>query len=1612
VDYLFTGVKNMHKSLIVLLSVLLIAMCAYAEKAKVDDFGNGRATLQLMPRSNNSLLLDETVVYTTDFADATGWTFTGSSGFPWSVQTGNAHASATFEAGAPYLWVDSDQAGSGNHLIETCLSPAIDTQGTDPFVYLLCDLIYNQMGTDSLTVVYSLDGGTTVLDYIALHEDTEMYPFFLNMSDVAANVASFQVGFRYDDNDAWAWYAGIDNLSIITSDAVMDFQPPTVQVIVAPDIGFCSYEDYEFVALCTDDVAIDQVILEYGIVVDQAFPETFTVEMTAIGNSDEYYAVIPAIFGDDGDTLAYKVLAYDVAGNMASKPAVEGEYYIFQIFSPELMVLFTEVPYEFNDISTTGTIISDGDDLTEYLLFADLGFASFEWYDFNYDEISICSNGWMAFGHETSTSFGVSIPSSNAPNGIFAPCADDMNPAADGSGKIYYQMVDGNLVIQYGSPAAPIYFYSQTFGPVFQVVMDPVDNMFTVNYHTIAGFMDGDVAYTGNHVIGSEGPEGRVGSVFYQGTEYTNPANESSYVVAAFLGQVNGTVTAFEDGSALEGAEVRLLNGETVFRVTTTDVNGEYEFSYIIPGTYNIRATALGRIGVTNSDVVIEGLETTISDFVLEIEPINAVISGIVTDVDAGAPLSGCDVRLVQADVTVTTDGTGAYTFGDYTIGDYTIEYNVGNGLATMHDFVLDIAVVEGQGSIDVDLNQIFSPTNLVVDAAFGAATLMFDAPANHMAPPALMDAISHLSYLVDMHYNHNKAVENIEEVEANLAIYQNIYTNITSELGLDDIADFVGYRVRQDGVILDDIFIGETLSVVDLEDGTIYTFEVAADYGYGNDFLMFSEAVSGRPMYLSYTYSEEEYNWIEIRTNDLGTAIAFTEDDQYSGWIDIMSFRYYEVGYTSMNIANNGFISFTDTTSTVPWVEDPIPSEEAPNGVVAVNWDDMAHDADINPEHTAYYYYDAETNSFIVTWFFIKYATENLLEYQGIFYGDTGEIVFNYKSSSLGWEYATIGVESHDGTYGTAYDQPTAADEMALRFVPPVLVFGSVDGLVTDGDGNGIDDVIISLDYGHVLGRTTDDGTFDLECPIGTYDILFDHPDFYPGIASAVEVAEGIATTVPTVILTAPIASVDPESLEITYDLNDLNADPNHAETATITLSNIGNGPLEFSAAIYLLDNIISSLNPLPVENGGASKIDNVERREVGPVALGLDEVFDVLEIFDLDPITGGSSNISGAMSDAGIISHFSDAPHTITVFDLDGNVVAQNDPPVSVGAIRNEIDYDPTTGMIVTINDGGDCFIMDPSNPSDVDILAEIGTDACAIGYDYDNGIIYWADGITGSGSGAFHLETGTDFGFEMAAGMDYPRSLAYMADDPDGYTIYAGFTDGMGGNEVHRYSPTTGQWGPETITLPASSPAGNLSGLTMTDALRPGYNDLVTFWEDTPDQIIILEGFFDTNGPSSRITLRIDPAEGIVQPDSSIDLEVSVHCSPELRLGVYYAMVRIYGDYIGTIEVPVEITVINTFTGVDESALPVEYALHQNYPNPFNPTTAIRFDLKAAQSVSLVVFNMLGQEVANLVDSRMTAGHHSVNFDASYLSSGIYFYRIETEAFTSMKKMVLVK
>lgn len=118
------------------------------------------------------------------------------------------------------------------------------------------------------------------------------------------------------------------------------------------------------------------------------------------------------------------------------------------------------------------------------------------------------------------------------------------------------------------------------------------------------------------------------------------------------------------------------------------------------------------------------------------------------------------------------------------------------------------------------------------------------------------------------------------------------------------------------------------------------------------------------------------------------------------------------------------------------------------------------------------------------------------------------------------------------------------------------------------------------------------------------------------------------------------------------------------------------------------------------------------------------------------------------------------------------------------------------------------------------------------------------------------------------------------------------------------------------------------------------------------------------------------------------------------------------------IGTIRNPDVRTILDLIATTlpssanDEYNVVQEYYLNQNYPNPFNPSTKINFGLKNAGEVEISLYNVLGSKIATVFSGYKNAGSHSILFNGSNLSSGVYFYRITTNDFIQTKKMILEK
>jgi len=124
------------------------------------------------------------------------------------------------------------------------------------------------------------------------------------------------------------------------------------------------------------------------------------------------------------------------------------------------------------------------------------------------------------------------------------------------------------------------------------------------------------------------------------------------------------------------------------------------------------------------------------------------------------------------------------------------------------------------------------------------------------------------------------------------------------------------------------------------------------------------------------------------------------------------------------------------------------------------------------------------------------------------------------------------------------------------------------------------------------------------------------------------------------------------------------------------------------------------------------------------------------------------------------------------------------------------------------------------------------------------------------------------------------------------------------------------------------------------------------------------------------------------------------------------------KFYGlavDNVGNVEAvrpTVSSVKVASVVSVESREIPLEFSLDQNYPNPFNPSTTIAYTLAARVRASLKIYDVLGREVADLLDEEQTPGKHSITWDATRLSSGIYFYRLTAGDFIQTRKLVLLK
>jgi len=212
------------------------------------------------------------------------------------------------------------------------------------------------------------------------------------------------------------------------------------------------------------------------------------------------------------------------------------------------------------------------------------------------------------------------------------------------------------------------------------------------------------------------------------------------------------------------------------------------------------------------------------------------------------------------------------------------------------------------------------------------------------------------------------------------------------------------------------------------------------------------------------------------------------------------------------------------------------------------------------------------------------------------------------------------------------------------------------------------------------------------------------------------------------------------------------------------------------------------------------------------------------------------------------------------------------------------------------------------------------------------------------------------------------------------------------------------------PITVTNVNGAPRFDVAGAKqMPDTTILAHTNFVYTFKAIDPQDDPVTYFFDLQHPASAANLA---ENAIIVPSTGVFGWKPVNQHSGLNYLVVSASDGILTTQSRVVKIGVTYNPLYPSDVEKETGIPTSFELYQNYPNPFNPTTNIKYALPKESRVRINVFNILGQEVATLVNSVMPAGYHSVDFKANNIPSGMYIYKIETESFSQVKKMLLMK
>lgn len=273
-----------------------------------------------------------------------------------------------------------------------------------------------------------------------------------------------------------------------------------------------------------------------------------------------------------------------------------------------------------------------------------------------------------------------------------------------------------------------------------------------------------------------------------------------------------------------------------------------------------------------------------------------------------------------------------------------------------------------------------------------------------------------------------------------------------------------------------------------------------------------------------------------------------------------------------------------------------------------------------------------------------------------------------------------------------------------------------------------------------------------------------------------------------------------------------------------------------------------------------------------------------------------------------------------------------------------------------------------------------------------------------------------------------LTYPISnwFSYVNDPDDpvenlSYVVESGSSVvAVAGNLLYYFTAPSNWYGLDTLRLIVSdgfsSDAGDLYLVieSVNDIPLISLPGSITFRTDSSASMPLWDFISDVETPDSQLVLQFFPGNDSLLYNYESATGMITFSAQSGFWGDVYINVTVTDDSGATAEDSLLVQITNIIDDISElsNLIPKTYKMFQNYPNPFNPTTKVNFDIPKSGNVSIVIFNVLGQKVATLLNKKIEAGSHFVEFDGRKLSSGIYYYQIKAGDFKQVKRMILLK